>query len=257
MSEDLRHATILAHAKSEGRVRADALARLLGVSVQTIRRDLATLARSGALTRVHGGAVLPSGTVNIDYDARRELHHEGKAAIGRVAAARIPNGTSVYLDIGTTSEAVARALLRHSDLLAVTNNINIANILMANREAEVVLAGGVLRRSDGGLVGEATADFMRQFKVDTAIIGASAVDGDGDVLDFDFREVQVARAVLDLARRAILVADGSKLGRSAPVRIGTLAQFDLWITDRRPPPDLLHACAGWHTEVVVAETPSR
>lgn len=253
MSEDMRHDTILSRAKADGRVRADALARQLGVSVQTVRRDLAALAQAGLLTRVHGGAVLPSGTVNIGYEARRDLHHAGKEAIGRTTAARIPNGASVYLDIGTTSEAVARAMRGHAALLAVTNNINVANILMGNAEAEVVLAGGVLRRADGGLVGEATAEFVRQFKVDTAVIGASAIDHDGDVLDFDFREVQVARAVLDLARRVILVADASKLGRSAPVRIGSLRRFDLWVTDRRPPPDLMHACAEWRTDVVVAE----
>ncbi len=252
MSEDLRHSVILDRARAEGRVSVPSLARQLGVTVQTIRKDLGTLAEAGQLARVHGGAVLPSGTRNIGYADRSVLHPDAKTAIGRTTAARIPNGASVYLDIGTTTEAVARALLRHSSLLAVTNNINVANILIGNPDAEVVLAGGLLRRTDGGLVGEATADFVRQFKVDTAVIGASAIDADGDVLDFDFREVRVVQSALDLARRAILVADASKLTRNAPVRIGSIRSFDLWITDRQPPPDLAHKCAEWRTEIIVA-----
>lgn len=252
MAEDLRHQTILARIRAEGRVNAQVLARQLGVSVQTVRRDLGALAEAGLIGRVHGGAVLPSGTRNIGYNERRDLRHSGKDAIGRATAARIPNGASIYLDIGTTSEAVARALLSHSALLVVTNNINVANILVASPEIEVVLAGGLLRRADGGLVGEATADFVRQFKVDTAVVGASAIDSDGDVLDFDFREVRVVQAVTALARRTILATDSSKLARTAPVRLGNLRDFDLWVTDQRPAADLMHACAGWRTEVVIA-----
>ncbi len=252
MSEVLRHREILARARAEGRVSVPGLARQLGVTVQTVRRDLRSLTGAGLLHRIHGGAVLPSGTRNIGYSDRTDLNTPGKRLIGTAAAAHIPNGASIYMDIGTTTEAVAHALLSHDGLLVVTNNINVANILIGNPDAEIILAGGVLRRSDGGLVGEATADFVRQFKVDTAVVGASAIDQDGDVLDFDFREVQVVQTVLGLARRKILVADSSKLSRSAPVRIGSLRQFDLWITDRRPGPDLMHACAEWRTEVLVA-----
>jgi DeoR family glycerol-3-phosphate regulon repressor len=250
--DSYRQQQIMARARSDGRVLVEPLARHFGVTVQTIRRDLAQLCDAGLLARVHGGAVLPSGTRNIGYEDRRGLNLDAKEAIGRVAAAQITPGASVFLDIGTTAEAVARALLRHTGLLVVTNNINVANILVANPEAEIVLAGGLLRRSDGGLVGEATVDVVRQFKVDTAVIGCSAMDEDGDVLDFDFREVRVAQAVMETARRRILVADHSKLARSAPVRIGTLRAFDLWVTDARPPERLRRRIADWDTDVVVA-----
>ncbi len=253
MSEDLRRQDILAKARAEGRVRVPALARQFGVTVQTVRRDLASLAEAGLLERTHGGAKLPSGTRNIAYANRSILNPDAKRAIGIATAARIPNGASVYLDIGTTSEAVARALCNHIGLLVVTNNINVANILIDNPEVDVILAGGILRRADGGLVGEATADFVRQFKVDTAVVGASAIDMEGDVLDFDFREVRVVQTVLDLARRSLLVADGSKLARNAPVRLGSLKRFDAWLTDRRPPPDIMHRCIEWRTEIVVAD----
>lgn len=252
MSDAFRRQDILARARRDGKVAVNALARQFGVTVQTIRRDLSALAEAGLLARVHGGALLPSGTRNIGYTDRTTLNHAAKEAIGRIAAHQITNGASVYLDIGTTAEAVARALLRHEGLLVVTNNINVANILIDSPDAEIVLAGGVLRRTDGGLVGEATLEFVRQFKVDTAVIGASALDREGDVLDFDFREVRVAQAVMGLARRRILVADGSKLSRSAPVRLGSLRDFDIWVTDRSPGDRLRRACAEWRTEIAVA-----
>ncbi len=243
---------ILVKARSEGKVSADELARSFGVTVQTVRRDLATLCDQGLLTRVYGGAILPSGTRNIGYEDRRRLHDEEKDRIGAACARRIPNGASLFLDIGTTVEAVARALLKHEGLMVVTNNINVANILAANAGAEILLAGGILRRADGGLVGEVTADFVRQFKVDTAVIGASAIDTAGDTLDFDFREVRVAQTVMREARRAFLVADASKLARTAPVRLAPLREFDAWFTDRRPPEALDRLCAEGRTDVVVA-----
>lgn len=243
---------ILVKARSEGKVSADELARSFGVTVQTVRRDLATLCDQGLLTRVYGGAILPSGTRNIGYEDRRRLHDEEKDRIGAACARRIPDGASLFLDIGTTVETVARALLRHDGLMVVTNNINVANILAANAGAEILLAGGILRRADGGLVGEVTADFVRQFKVDTAVIGTSAIDAAGDTLDFDFREVRVAQTVMREARRAFLVADASKLARTAPVRLASLRDFDTWFTDRRPPESLDRLCAESGTEVVVA-----
>ena len=252
MALNYRLDEILARARAAGKVSAEELARTFGVTVQTVRRDLNALGDQGLLTRVYGGAILPSGTRNIGYEDRRRLHEAEKERIGLACARRIPNGASLFLDIGTTVEAVARALLKHGGLMVVTNNINVANILAANASAEILLAGGILRRADGGLVGEVTADFVRQFKVDTAVIGASAIDEAGDALDFDFREVRVAQAVMNEARRAFLVADISKLSRTAPVRLAPLADFDTWFTDAPPVDALGKRCAEAGTEIFVA-----
>src|SRR5690606_6475994 len=167
------------------------LAARLGVTVQTIRKDLADLAQAGRLERVHGGAVLPSGTINIAYAERRQLQAAAKAAIGRACAAEIPDDASLFLGIGTTTEAVAPGLLRHRNLMVVTNTMNVADILLANPDCEVVLAGGRVRRSDGALVGTLTASVIERFKPDLAVIGCSALDADGDLLDFDLQEVGV------------------------------------------------------------------
>ncbi|NNF70669.1 MAG: DeoR/GlpR transcriptional regulator [Rhodobacteraceae bacterium] len=251
MPMNFRHSEILALARRDGAVKVDALAEALGVTVQTVRRDLADLCDAGALTRVHGGAVLPSGTQNIGYHDRRMLNADAKEAIGHATAERIASGASVFLDIGTTSEAVARALMRHEGLMVVTNNLNAATILAGNPDAEILLTGGLVRRSDGGLVGEVTADFVRQFRVDVAVVAASALDASGDALDYDFREVRVAQAMIAQARRAILAADSSKFTRSAPVRIAGIAAFETFVTDAEPPDAFASVAAAAGTEVAV------
>ncbi len=226
-----RHADILRVAKEHGRVLVDELAGRFGVTPQTIRKDLNDLCAQRLLRRIHGGALFPSGIENVEYEARRKIAADEKEAIGRMAADLIPDGASLFINIGTTTEAVSSALGHRHGLMVITNNINVANRMRVYRETEVVIAGGVVRRADGGIVGEAAVDFIRQFKVDYAIIGVSAIDGDGALLDFDFREVKVAQAIIANARHVILVADSTKFERTAPVRIGHISQVDTFITD--------------------------
>ncbi|PRX37561.1 transcriptional regulator, DeoR family [Meinhardsimonia xiamenensis] len=253
MSQTIRLPEILQIARREGRVTVEDLARRFGVTEQTIRRDLAELDASGRLTRVHGGAILPSGVANIGYAERRALNAEAKAAIAARVAADIPEDCSLFLNIGTTTEAVARALLAHRKIMVVTNNLNVANILAENPGAEVIVAGGVLRRSDGGLVGAQTLRAIGEFKTDIAVIGCSALDAEGDILDFDIHEVGVSQMILARARRAFLVADHSKFQRAAPVRIASLAEVEALYTDTPPPDAVASRCAEWGTRVVVAE----
>lgn len=252
MALSLRQGEILDLARSEGRVLVEDLARRFGVTLQTIRRDLTELADAGRLERVHGGAVPRAGVANIGYAERRGLNAAAKAAIGRACAAAIPDNSSLFLNIGTTTEAVARALLDHRNLTVVTNNLNIANILAESQSCDVIVAGGVLRRSDGGLVGDLTKEAIEAFKVDFAVIGTSALDQDGDLLDYDAQEVRVSRAIIRQARRTYLVADHSKLSRAAPVRVASLNEVQCLFTDRRLPGALAQKCAEWGTKVVVS-----
>ncbi|MCM2395840.1 DeoR/GlpR family DNA-binding transcription regulator [Rhizobium sp. S95] len=238
-----RQAEIVALAKEQGRVLVDELATRFSVTPQTIRKDLNDLCDGRALTRIHGGAIFPSGNENVKYEARRSIAASEKQAIGRAAAALIPDNSSLFINIGTTTEAVGEALTDHRELMVITNNINVANRLRVFPSIEVVIAGGVVRGADGGIVGEAAVDFIRQFKVDFAVIGVSAIDGDGALLDFDFREVKVAQAIMANARHVILVSDSSKFERTAPVRIGHLSQVHTFITDRCPLDAIRTICA--------------
>ncbi|MFO1147208.1 MAG: DeoR/GlpR family DNA-binding transcription regulator [Alsobacter sp.] len=238
----VRQHEIIALARAQGRVGVEELALRFDVSPQTIRKDLNELCEQRVLSRVHGGAVVASSVENLSYEARRFIAQEEKRSIGRAAAALIPNNASLFINIGTTTEEVARALHDHEGLLVITNNLHVATLLYPHPKIEVIVAGGPVRRSDGGVVGSAAVDLIRQFKVDYAVIGASAIDADGVLLDFDYREVRVSQAIIENARKVVLVADRVKLTRTAPVRIGHLRDVNVFVTDRLPSEPLADLC---------------
>lgn len=248
-----RQMDILEIARREGRVDVETLAHRFDVTPQTIRKDLNDLCDAERLNRVHGGAVFPSNTVNMAYQARREIAADGKARIAEAIAELIPDNSSLILNIGTTTEQVAHALRRHQGLMVITNNLNVAFILAEAPGVEVVVSGGMVRKSDGGIVGAAAIDLIQQFKVDFAVIGVSAIDEEGTLLDFDYREVRVSQAILSQARTSILAADTSKFERHAPVQIGQLANIDIFVTDEEPPKSILKICAVAKIQLEIAK----
>jgi DeoR family glycerol-3-phosphate regulon repressor len=181
------------------------------------------------------------------------LNAEGKARIARAVAAAVPEGCSLILNIGTTVEEVARALIHHRGLRVITNNLNVANILADNSDCEVIVAGGVLRSRDRGIVGEATVEFIRQFKVDIGLIGISGIEADGTLRDYDFREVKVARTIMEHSREVWLAADASKFNRQAMVELAPLSSIDRLFTDEplQAPFDTMLAESG--VKCVVAD----
>ncbi|OUS08133.1 DeoR family transcriptional regulator [Rhodobacterales bacterium 52_120_T64] len=248
MPQNFRQTEILDIARYEKKVVVEELAERLGVTVQTIRRDLSDLTDEGKLERVHGGAILPSTVSNIGYEDRQSLNEGAKVDIAKRCAREIPDNSSLFMNIGTSTEAVARELLKHNNLTVITNNMNVANILVANESCDIKVAGGTLRRSDGGLIGDLTIQVIEQFKVDFAVIGTSSMDHDGDLLDFDLQEVRVSKAIIKQARKTYLVTDASKLKRNAPVRIASLSEIDAIFTDKLPS-DLRMKCEAWDTKV--------
>jgi len=252
MNPSIRQAKIVDLARQQGEVTVEHLVDAFAVTPQTIRKDLNALCDRGALKRTHGGAMHPSGVENVEYEARRQIAPAEKRAIGRAAAALIPDNASLLINIGTTTEAVSQALVDHHGLMVITNNINVANHLRILPSIEVVIASGVVRASDGGIVGEAAVDFIRQFKVDFAVIGVSAIDADGALLDFDYREVKVAQAIIANARHVIVVSDSTKFTRTAPVRIGHLSQAHTFITDHCPLDSIRQVCVAAGSRLVEA-----
>jgi len=244
-----RHRRILDLARQTGSVSVETLAARLGVTPQTIRKDLNDLAARAMLSRVHGGAVVTSGVGNLDHATRAAVACDAKAAIGRAVARLVPDGASLFVNIGTTTEAVARALTAHRELLVITNNLNVVDILAGRDGVEVIAAGGRVRASDRAVVGALAMDFIRGFRVDYAVIGASAIDHDGTLLDFDIEEVRVSQTIIAHARKVILVADSSKVGRPAPVRIAGIDAVDHLVTDRCNPA-LAEACREYGVDVV-------
>ena len=247
-----RHDRILDLARRAGRVTVEALADQLAVTPQTIRKDLNLLAGRSMLSRVHGGAVVTSGVDNITYDSRRLVATGAKEAIGIAAAALVPNGASLFINIGTTTEAVAQKLVGHRDLMVISNNLNVVDILSGRPSIDVTIVGGRVRSPDRAVVGPLAVEFIRNFKVDYAVIGTSAIDPDGALLDFDVNEVHVSQTIIRNARQVILVADASKIGRPAPVRIGHFSDIDFFVTDRMVDADLLAVCERSGVHVIEA-----
>jgi DeoR family transcriptional regulator, glycerol-3-phosphate regulon repressor len=253
-----RQQQILNLARQNGSVGVDDLSSRFEVTPQTIRRDLNELCDSRLLARTHGGAMLASGVENMAYDARRQLAAVEKRSIGQHAASLIPNNCSLFINIGTTTEEVARALMQHEGLLVITNNIHVASMLAPSPKIEVIVVGGTVRRTDGGIVGEQSVEAISQFKVDHAVMGVSAIDEDGSLLDFDVREVRAAQAIMKHSRSVILCSDSMKFSRSAPVRIGHISQVDVFVTDQTPPDAISDLCRdnGVRLEVVDVAEPS-
>ena len=234
-----RQQLILKLVQRQGFVSIEDLAEDFKVTPQTVRRDINDLCDEGLLRRYHGGAGLPSSVENVAYSARQVMHLEEKRRIATLVARHIPDQASLLINLGTTTEEVAKALRDHSGLRIITNNLNVAILLCENPSIETIIAGGVVRPRDRGVVGEATIDFIQQFKVDFGIIGISGIDADGTLLDFDYREVRVAQAIMACSRKVWLVADHSKFGRNALVRLGHLSQVDALFTDQEPSESIL------------------
>lgn len=250
-----RQQSIVDFIHENGGVQVGALAEGFGVTPQTIRRDLNQLYDLELVQRTHGGAVAKDKTVNMGYRARKALMVGQKSAIAQRAATLIPDNASLYINIGTTTERVAQYLLRHKGLLVITNNINVATSLWPARNLEVMVASGTIRHQDGGIVGPSTEEFFRKFRVDYAVIGCSAIDSDGEVLDYDLREVRVAQTIIQCARSVVLVADSMKFQRQAPIRIAGLSHIDHLVTDDGISPEAREMCATSNISLEIVDMP--
>ena len=236
MTPNPRQALLLQEVRARGALSVEALAEQFGVTLQTVRRDVKQLAEAGLLARFHGGVRVPSSTTeNIAYRQRQQLNEQAKLRIARAVAKSVPEGCSLIINIGTTTEAIAHELLHHKGLRVITNNLNVAAILSGNPDCEVIVAGGIVRSRDRGIIGEVTVDFIKQFKVDIGLIGISGIEADGTLRDFDYREVKVASAIIEHSRQVWVAADHSKFNRPAMVELARLSRLDRLFTDAVPP----------------------
>ncbi len=234
MKQTERHTRIIEIVTNSGFATIEELANKFDVTQQTIRRDLKELDNDNKIQRFHGGAGLNSSTLNTSYSNRKVSFLKEKQNIAKEVAKTIPDNSSLFINIGTTTEAIAQALLNHHDLTIITNNLHVASILSTKDDFKIIIAGGVVRNRDGGVMGEATIDFVSQFKVDYAIIGISGIDDSGDLLDFDYQEVRVSKAIINNSRNIFLAADHSKFGRDAMTRLGNISQVHHVFTSTTP-----------------------
>jgi len=248
-----RQEQVLHMVRDQGFVTIEALSARFKVTPQTIRRDINTLSEDGLLHRYHGGAGISSSTENVSYSHRKIMCLQEKRKIARMLAGNIPDHSSLFINIGTTTEEIARSLCNHKGLRIITNNLNVASILSGNENFEIIITGGLVRSRDCGIIGEAAIEFIKQFKVDYGIIGISGIDIDGTLLDFDYREVKAARAIIENSRSVFLAADHTKFGRNAMVRLGHLSEISALFTDRQPSGAMVDVIAEADIKLYVAK----
>ena len=228
-----RHSDILRLLELQGSASIAAMARDLGVSMETIRRDIRPLVESGKVLRIHGAVGLAGQMGEAPFERRMRDNAVAKKAIARHVASTIRDGESLMLDTGTTTSFVARALIGHRRLTVVTNSSDIARTLATVNGNRVYMAGGELRSDSGAAFGNSAVEFAGRFFVQHAIISAGAIDGSG-IMDFELHEAEFARTVLTRGERRVVVSDSSKFGTKGFVKVCGFEAVNELVTDAAP-----------------------
>jgi DeoR family transcriptional regulator of aga operon len=261
MTQQQRLNLVLELVSDRGNVSIAEVSDALSVSTATVRRDLNLLAEQRLVIRTHGGAsALGSGyELPLQYKIARQA--EAKVAIARAVALMIRPGESVGLNGGTTTSEVARMLGRSEQLrpigdaagvTIVTNALNIAYEMSVREHIKIVVTGGVPRRQSYELVGPLVAASLRDFSLDTAVLGVDGLSAAFGATTLHEGEAEASREIAAVARRLIIVADATKLGRSTFARICPLHRIDTLVTDQPVSTDLAGEFAAAGVEVVVA-----
>jgi DeoR family transcriptional regulator, fructose operon transcriptional repressor len=227
------------------------LAREFGVSEMTIRRDLAALEGKSHIQRTHGGAVLTERMMlEFDYRDRRGKNQRIKCAIAAAARQRVRPGQRLILDTGTTTLELAALLKDGENLTVITPSLAVASELQHAAGVEVILLGGIIRRGSPDLTGPVTEHCLELFAADVAFQGADAIGVDGSIYNSDLRLARVDQLMRRVANECCVLADHTKIGRTALGRSGSLAEVDTFITDKAVPAEMLKRFAKLGPEIV-------
>jgi DeoR family glycerol-3-phosphate regulon repressor len=252
MIHSKRHGEILRLLNEEGTITIASLAERLGVSLETVRRDVKPLADDGSVLKMHGAVGLASMVGEAPFERRMRENAEAKRLIARMVAATIRDGEAVMLDTGTTTSFLARELLGHRRLTVVTNSSDIARTLATVNGNKVYMAGGELRSDSGAAFGITAIEFVSRFSVDHAVISIGAVDASAGLTDYELEEAEFARMVLSRGQRSLVVTDHTKFGRQGLVRVCGFDGFSELATDQSPPPDIAAALSQAGARLTIA-----
>jgi DeoR family transcriptional regulator of aga operon len=253
MRQKERFSLILERLAEKGSVGVLELAEELGVSSASVRRDLQVLEEQHLLSRTHGGAVALNMVYELPLRYRGSRHREEKRRIALAAAARVEHTvTTVGLTGGTTTTEVARALMDRTGLTVVTNALNIASELALRPNLRLVVTGGLARSASYELVGPLAEATLQGLNLDLALIGVDGITAQDGIMTFDEAEAQTNRTLIERAQRVVVVADGSKVGRRALVRICPIQAVGELITDTSADPAELDRLRGMGVTIVLA-----
>lgn len=253
MDVSLRQQSILQLLEARGAVRVAELCERFGVSEMTVRRDLSELEQAGLIRRTHGGAVSARGrSFEPPYLARETTNRSQKERIGRLAASLVQDGDSVALDVGTTTLEVARALRDKNNLTVITHSLHIAHALASHPLIRLIVVGGVLRAGELSLVGHLAERAYREFHVDKLFLGVGGLSVEAGLTEFNLEDALVKQAMLQSAKERIVVADASKLERTAFARVGSLASVNTLVTSTEADPGILKRIEEAGVRVLIA-----
>ncbi len=222
---------ILQALEKDKRVRIVETAQQIEVSTMTVRRDLQRLAEQGIVTLVHGGAVFNEGTAATPYVAAREKKmRQEKNSMAAYCAGLIKEGNAIYLDAGSTAKAIAELLVERSNIAVITHSLSVMNILAAARQLQLISVPGIYSSDTNGFFGDMTQRFIREFQLDIVFFGACAVNDEG-VMSPELADRAVKQALVEHARKRVLVADHTKIGSVSLVKVCDLQQLDMIVTD--------------------------
>lgn len=232
-----RREHILERISAHNRLSVVEIAADLDVSDETIRRDLKDLEKEGLLRRVHGGAIGLSPNRDDPIGDRVRKNAREKGVIARLAVDLISDHTTIFLNIGSSVEALARQLGRFSDLRVYTNSLNVARIAKEHFGVTVFVAPGQLRKVETDLVGYDTIAFIGDYYFDTVFMSVAGLDAERGFMDFEEDEVRIRQKLLTCTRSSVVLADFSKFGKPANMITAPFSRIDRLVTDRCPAPD--------------------
>ncbi len=235
-----------------GAARIHFLAERLGVSEETIRRNVKALEAGGQVHKVHGGVYLAEPQDEQPFRQRMDENPDAKRRIAAEVASIVRDGDSLFLDIGSTTAYIAQALQRHNELFVVTNSVVVAHTLAARNDNRVFMAGGELRGHDGGAFGHGAIDFVRGFTVRYAVLSVGAINADSGFMLHNMQEAEFSRAVMGQAQTRMVAADSAKFGRWAPIVVADASSFDMLVADEAPPEAIATMLKRADIELVLA-----
>ncbi|HSF95002.1 MAG TPA: DeoR/GlpR family DNA-binding transcription regulator [Thermohalobaculum sp.] len=248
-----RQLGILQSARQFGTIEIGELAAELGVSHETIRRDIRLLVDRGDLIKLHGAVRHPDAEREAPFERRMRENVETKRLIARHAARMIEDGDSVMMDTGTTTSIFARELLGKRGLTVVTNSSDVARTLATVNGNRVYMAGGELHGDNGAAFGSAACAFLSGFNVRHAVISIAAIDAQLGLMDYHLDEAEVARIILKRGERRVVLTDSTKFARTALVRVAGIDEVDVVVTEAAPPHELGQAIADAGTSIEIAD----
>ena len=247
-----RHADIVRMVRERGTLAVSEIANTLGVSDETVRRDLRPLVHRGDVVKLHGAVTLPHQVGEAPFERRLREFAEAKRAIARRTAELVEDGDSLMLDTGTTTSIFAQELLKKRNLTIVTNSADIARTLATVNGNKVYMAGGELNGDNGAAFGPSAIAFASGFRVRHAIVSIAALDAAYGPMDSRLAEAEFARMVLSRGENRIMLSDSSKFGRTALIKVCDYDGIDRLVTEAAPPPALAAALASAGVSVDVA-----